>query len=343
MQSINNEIMEAQCFFRHIHDTKKYNKTVSRLSDTQKQFWKKITYFNGRIPTPKIEKIHKMINQVNKLIIKMIPLYQVGFRWNIYLAGGSLRDLLLSDGEKIKDLDVIFSIESDSIEQVLEKTPLLTIESILGNEFHQLVNWMDDSDTQKVHRLFKHCISKNYTTQKAFTIEDIESKGVKDAYGNILNRQLEGIITIQDPSETEYPMDILLVNSSIDEYLKTFSFEICKAFVPFFTQSEPKMITNAFEFLEQINVTEGFIKDGMDKTITMDMFNLKHIEKIQKALESHYPRIANKFSDHKLILNPGKNEEYAKWKETYEMHAHLNSVIPHKGVTISSLPQKLKV
>ena len=89
-------------------------------------------------------------------------------------------------------------------------------------------------------------------------------------------------------------------------------------------------MTNPVYFLEQIHVTSGFISDGRNKTITFNMSNQKSIESIEKSINNHFPRVSQKYEKHKLILNPGNNEEYALWKSKYEDYINLHKILPKK-------------
>ena len=343
MTTNNLNMIEAQCFFRQMLKERKHNKSVSKLDTEQRRFWEKITFYLGRVPELHYNTASNIVNQINDLIIKLIPLYQVGLRYDIYLIGGALRDFMLAGPTRIKDLDILFSINKDSIKTVLERTPLITLESIIGKDLHSKIDWNNDSETNKIHGLFNYILSKNYDVEKAFTIDDIESKAiVKDDYENILTKELEGLISMNG-TDNSFPMDILLTTAKIDDYLKTFSFEICKAYVPFFQHEHARMMPSVFYFLESIHVTNGFMRDAMEETISMYMPNFGTIQKIEKAVKNHLPRVIEKYSKHKINLLPGHNEEYQKWKKTYEQYIELHGSLPQKEVTISSLPPKMKI
>jgi hypothetical protein len=335
------DIWEAQCFFRHLAESKRHNDSVRQLNNDQKDFYEKVTFYYGMVPD-EIQKISEdIIAQLQKLIVRLIPLYQIGIRYDIYLAGGAIRDLIYGNYKNIKDLDIIFSINEASIVSALKNTPVITLEAILGKEINKHIDWRDDSQVKKVHAFFSYCLSKHYEISRGFTIEDIKKKGKPHQYDNIINQNLEGIITIKDEKD-RYPMDVLLTTSSIATYLNTFNFEICKAYIPFFTQKSASFITNPVHFFEQIHVTSGFITDGMNKTITMNMQTQKSIDAIERSINTHLPRIVEKYENHNLVLNAGSNEEYIKWKQKYEDYIKLNKMLPQK-VDISSQGEPKKV
>jgi hypothetical protein len=326
-------LLDAQCFFRHLAGIERLNSSASKLSPTELLFYQQITFYHGKVPKD-IEQISEnILAQLQKLVIRLIPLYQIGLKYDVYLAGGCIRDLVYGNQDKIKDLDVIFSIDVDSILSTIKNTPIFTLEAIFGTDIVSCTNWISASDVKKVHGLFHYCLNKHYSISRGYTIEDIKEKGKEKEYDSLLNENLDGIITIKD-EEDQYPMDILLTTSNIDDYLKSFNFEICKAYIPFF-QKNGKFITDTIDFFEKIHVSAGFIKDGMKKTITYNLEEQKNLFVIEKSINTHLPRITAKYSDYKIVLNPGSNEGYIQWKNKYEEYISLNKELPHK-IDISS-------
>lgn len=323
------DLWEAQCFFRHLNENNPYNESVLNLNPEEKEFYKKISFYYGMVPKDIQDITKNIMEQIQKLIIRLIPLYQIGIRYDVYLAGGAIRDLVYGNHNNIKDLDIIFSINEKSIVNVLRNTPIITLEAILGKEISENINWRNDSTTKKIHSFFINCLKKDYAISRGFTIEDIISKGEPHEYDSILNQSLEGILTIHDSAD-KYPMDLLLTTSTISQFIDTFNFEICKVYIPFFSQNNSTIMTNPVYFLEQIHVTSGFISDGRNKTITFNMSNQKSIESIEKSINNHFPRVSQKYEKHKLILNPGNNQEYALWKSKYEDYINLHKILPKK-------------
>lgn len=337
-----NDLWEAQCFFRHLSEIKTHNETINRLSTEQKEFFEKISFYYGMVPHDVQNVCERITKQIQKLIVRLIPLYQIGIRYDIYLAGGSIRDLVYGNHNSIKDLDIVFSINENSLASALKTTPIITLEAILGKDVNKHIDWRNDSQVKKLHSMFLYCLSKDYEVSRGFTIEDIQAKGEENQYENLLNQNLEGIIAIKD-AEDDYPMDILLTTSPIDTYLNSFNFEICKTYVPVFRKKDAKFITNPLHILEYIHVAPGFISDGMNKTITLKMASQKSLEAIEKSVNTHLPRIMAKYPDYKLVLNPGPKEEYVLWKNKFESYIQLNKSLPTKVNIDSETPKVMKI
>jgi hypothetical protein len=332
-------LLEAQCFFRHLAGHQRFNDSVKGLSPALQSVYQKITFYHGKVPDD-IQKISlNILQQIQKLTIRLIPLCQIGLKYDIYIAGGCLRDLLLGNHNNIKDVDVIFCLDSESVLSTVKNTPLFTLEAIFGEDIIQYTNWINSSDVKKIHGLFHYCLNKNYSITRGYNIEDMKEKNATKEYGSILNENLEGIITIESKDDT-YPMDVILTTSVIDVYLKSFNFEICKVYIPFFTYSNGRFINNIMDFLEQVHVKSGFMDDVHNKTITYYMDSVKSIEMIERSISHHLPRITAKYPSYKLILNASKNTEYVQWKAKYEDYIVLNKELPHKvDVSIDSAPR----
>jgi hypothetical protein len=342
MNLTNSELIDVKCFFRHISKSKKINSSVLKLDIYQQSFYEKITHYYGHVPPDFLATADNILKQTQKFIAKLIPLYQIGLRFDIYLVGGAIRDLLYGNNENIKDLDIVLSIDKESINTTFKNTPLMTIESILGVKINEFVNWNTDNNNAKVNNILKYCLQNHYLITKSITLEDICGKSSINPYDNIINNKLESLISLSSDNDI-YPMDILLVNTDIEDYIKTFNFEICKAYVPLFESNSLQMLASSFEFLEEIHVTSGFIDDGMKNTITMHMEQQKSLASIEKSINEHYGRIKSKYLNHSLILNPGGNEEYKEWKAKHEAYLALQIALPKNEVTISSQPKKLKI
>lgn len=319
-------LFETQCFFRHLQKNKGSDLN-SHLTEKQKDFFESLIFYSGRIPEDVHHSIQKIIDQTHFVISQLIPLYQIGIRFDIAIAGGAIRDLLYGNHNSIKDIDLIVQIDDKSITDSLKNTPLLTLEAIIGKDLHEFTNWNNDSLMQKVHGIFRLCLNKQYNIERAITLEDIESKGKASEYDPILNKKLEGLITISR-DDHQYPMDIILTTSNVDEYLDSFSFDICKAYIQFFEKNSSRFVTNCFNFLERIHVTSGFINDGMKKEITFDLSKQKSVEMIERTVKNHLPRVVKKYPNNKLVIKPGNNPEFVNWKTKYEDFINLNNALP---------------
>ncbi len=308
------------------------------LSEKEVSFVKKIKYLNGDMPEAYFNKVLSIKNQLNSFIGKMQPIFELGIKFNIYLAGGSLRDLLLNNNDNIRDLDVIFDFSeyTDSNAKKLSEMSVYMLNKIFGELNLTQTQWDELDPKQKSFLLIFKTIQKEYNIEKKYTLEELKTKSSLDneTYSHLLNKELEAVISISS-SSYEYPMDILVINTNVDAYLDTFSFDICKVKLSLVNMDKPQIITNVYDFMKFIHTPKHFLKDAMGKTLTLKMYKYGNVGLIEKILTKHYNKIKHKYSDFKINLEAGTSEDMKKFKETYESAQSLNNILPIKQVNIS--------
>ncbi len=162
----------------------------------------------------------------------------------------------------------------------------------------------------------------------------------------MLNKDLEAVFTINNENsnqKTHYPFDLLVTSVDIHQYLKKFSFDFCKVFLPIFELETKKLISNSYDFIRSIDGRSEFLTDAANKTMTLQMYRFHSIEVIKKIINKHYQRIQAKYQDYQIVLEPGKNEEYQKFKESFESYVRLNKSLPVNEKKIVIKPNLVKI
>ena len=313
------------------------NHPFTSLSEKEVSFVKKIKYLNGDMPEAYFNKVLSIKNQLNSFIGKMQPIFELGVKFNIYLAGGALRDLLLNNSTNIRDLDVIFDFSEyvDSNAKKLSEMSVYMLSKIFGELHLTQTQWDELDPKQKSFLLIFKVTQQEYNIEKKYTLEELKNKSSleNETYSHLLNKELEAVISISHPSY-EYPMDILVINTNVDAYLDTFSFDICKVKLLLVNMSKPQIITNVYDFMKFIHTSKHFLKDAMEKTLTLKMYRYSNVGLIEKILTKHYNKIKQKYSDFKVNLDAGTSEDMKKYKEAYESSQSLNNLLPNKKVNI---------
>ncbi len=340
----NTTFFNLQSFFHnHTNETKKDQN--DRLSDAQKKFIKKITHSYNPIPEDVYNTTTKIIEQINNLILNIKPIFELGIKFNIFLAGGSIRDLLLNNHEKIKDLDIIFDFNdyAHSNEKTFKSITLGVIQKFLDIDVSiNQQEWEELTVKEKNYLVIYELLNKHYKVEKKITLEELKKKATlsDSSYAHLLNDKLEAVITLEK-GENPYPFDVLIINTAIENYIKTFSLGICKVYVNFLNPLKPKLISNPFDFFSTIHGTSAFIDDGINKTITLDMTSFNSIDTINKIIENHFNRICVKYSTYKLEIQSGDNEEFISWKTKFLNYYSLNKSLPPKEEIL--VEKKIKI
>lgn len=114
---------------------------------------------------------------------------------------------------------------------------------------------------------------------------------------------------IKIPKKFFFPVDLIFTNDSIEDFVQTFDFSICKIYYKYnFKELDQDFdLENWQKIYRKIIFTPTFLKDLSDKTITL---NLNHFEEseIHYFLTHHYQRIKNKYSEYSLNIINGKEQ-----------------------------------
>ncbi len=315
------------------------NKLFSSFSEKEINFLKKIKHLNGDMPEDFFNNVLLIKDQINSFIGKMQPIYEIGIKFNMYLAGGALRDLLLNNVQHIRDLDIIFDFSeyNDSNEKKLSQMSVFMLDKIFGPLNITQTQWDELDPKQKSFLLIFNVLQKEYTIDKKYTLDELKNKAslANETYSHLLNKELEAVISVSNPKD-KYPMDILVINTNIDGYLDTFSFDICKVKLSVLNMDKPQIITNVYDFMKFIYTPKHFIKDAMEQTLTLKMYKYSDTGLIEKIINKHYAKIKHKYANYKINLEAGSSEEMRKFKEKYESATALSSILQTKQLNISS-------
>ncbi len=345
------EMFETHSLIAKIFQTKKvFNFNFDKLKTEEVSFLKKITYSEGFIPDEIISTINKIISDLYSVKYSLIPAFELGLKFNIYLVGGSLRDLLLNNHKNIKDLDILLSCDFESREnkKVLEELSFSFVNKVVNHSLDiDPYKWAELDNKQKFLQITSGLIKNNFDIESSFTLDNLLSKNTENVdYRDMLNKDLEAVFTINNQNsnqKTNYPFDLLVTSVDIHSYIKKFSFDFCKVFLPVFEVETKKLISNSYDFIRSIDGRSEFLTDGINKTMTLKMYHFHSIDVIKKIINKHYNRIQNKYQDYEIVLDPGKNEEYQNFKNSFESYIRLNKSLPINEKEVVIKPNIVKI
>jgi hypothetical protein len=303
-----------------------------------------------------------IMRDISQIHYALKPLaHFLGFRYDMGIAGGCLRDLV--NQRPIKDIDLIislhyvpgFNIFSDIMnEDKTRKTPDQIFREAYPHPEHQVLElnlpafvYNETKKTSYAEQFFFHVFLQ--TLKKHFHIsKEYEPRAVSNSLKERLqttdlfksqykNAFLRGVIKIEDEA-LHFPLDILLANSTVSQYVHSFDFEICKIWLDC---SQGNMLDDLIMYChdeklariyQNIQVCPSFIEDSKNKTLTLDptSFDLNSAE---VSLMKHYPRLKAKFSDYELkIIHYDHfnrvSEEAHRYIKAFFLHEKLNGQLP---------------
>lgn len=311
----------------------------------------------------KLFTLRKMIVSLSFVHEALKPLAKLlNLKYEIGLVGGSIRDLLLDKEDYISDLDIVFAIKDINGFSRHTGTTLsnlcLSAQEITDKLKITTFIYKEEEQTSVIEQLFFHLIkellAKDFNIQEAFAprvLPEILDKSTKSeiwrsGYHNTL---LRGVIKIDAP-HLAFPVDLLVCNESVKAYVNSFDFEICKTWL-FYTNDieleNHKHVDNLENILihltteriekayQNIGVSIGFLKDIVNGTLTLSPYGFD-MNAIEGALLKHYPKIRNKFLNHRLIcptVEDLKDNEVKEYIQKFMAYEELNNKIPTKELS----------
>lgn len=305
-----------------------------------------LIYYKKTIPEDKIVVIQKIIEDCSKIYEALLPLYQLGIHFSLGLAGGAIRDLLLDRHHQIKDLDIVLSIripnmgtkkydyktkKYKSVTRTVLSNPDLhrdLYEKIGFDVFEHMWFSQHTSDSVKTYEILKFLLSKKHTYEQCYSPfkstpikKDNEEDSDMPEYGKSL---LAGVLKINTLG-LHYPVDILITQANIQNYVNIFDFHICKAHI-FLVDSEKTLLSkfnfpeNPKDFLSHYVPCYDFLEDVRKKTITMDLV-YRSIKDSKNSLENHLLRIEHKYPDYEQVF-PMSHPDIINKKEKESLIHH---------------------
>lgn len=323
------QLSEQQYFFRQVLGEEL--PSLRSLTEDQKALFHQLTFQSGFVPPEATQIVQHYLVQSYQLVQALIPLYQIGFRFDVAITGGAIRDLLLGKYHSVKDLDILLSIDKSHVAQVLKRTPRLNVLSFLGQDIDNFIDWNQDTPFKQFFSMAHYLTKKQYCIEKNVHIDDFSKKDQE--YGKMIaHSRLEGVIKIQSDDNNYYPIDLLVTDMPIKEYIdNTFDFNICKTYVNILQKENTKNRPyNVFSFMDNLYINPYFLEDVKNKTITLFMPKQRSLDSIEYSVMEHLPRIQKKYSNFSLNLVDCDKAPYSDWKKAYEQKQHLQNTLPQK-------------
>lgn len=328
-----------------------YIKNIDDLSTQDKSF---VLDYLEKNYTAEIFYNQEIMIAMKKIFFDMSFIYEVleclehaGLNFTLSLVGVALRDLLSENYNLIKDLDIVLSInnihdysKNQTVSSLthIESNPKL--KELISDCEKKYENWLSWDIDKKIATLVEAALSKKLKIKRTYVPldlpKDMEHNGIfRSNYHNIF---LRGVIKLED-DKLRYPADILICNSSAEDYVNTFDFNICKVMLSITSQQFKEMtIKFNWDTLEkiknQIIPFNEFWLDMSYKKLTLNPIGFD-MNALERAIVEHLPRIQNKYSGHKLSLieynhHQEINHEVKTYLEKMSEFIILNEKLPTK-------------
>ena len=339
-----------------------YIKNINDLSEQDKSF---VLNYLEKNYTAEIFYTQEIMIAMKKIFFDMSFIYEAlecleyaGLNFTLSLVGGALRDLLSENYDLIKDLDIVLSINNI---QDYSKNQIVTDFAHIENnpKLKNLINdcekkyekWLSWDIDKKIATLVEAALAKKLKIKKTYVPldlpKDMKDNGIfRSNYHNIF---LRGVIKLEDDN-LRYPADILICNSTAQDYVNTFDFNICKVMLSITSQQFKDMtIKFNWDTLEKIkNQIIPFNEFWIDiayKKLTLNPIGFD-MNALERAIVEHLPRIQKKYPDHKLNLikynnHSAINNDVKTYLEKMNEFILLNEKLPTKQDSRNIKPSKI--
>ncbi len=296
--------------------------------------------------------VSNILSDVEKIAEKIEWFNRVDeiFNFDLAIAGGALRDILLMKEPKVKDIDLILSFKykkhllenyfnfgynkSTKDKEVFKKALIkssLNLKKYGFKEFDvkkitELHN-LDDMIREYLMNVVYIIINKDF---KAKLFHSTEFKNTANLQ-NIINssdyndKHLKGVIKVKD-KQLNFDIDILLTSVEVDSYLKAFDYSICKIMSILIRDNKYLLEKkNIKDFIKSVILNDEIYEDLIKHQITfnIDRFTKKEIE---SSIKNHYPRIKEKYPNYSLILKTEKSKN-TELVESLNLFIKLNETL----------------
>lgn len=329
------------------------NDIKSEVLEYITQNFSKEIFFNQEIMTY----FKNIFLDMSQIFDALENLKECGINFSLSLVGGALRDLFTEKYELIKDLDIVLSIDGiNNYSYEVDNGQIIDWENkylkdLVSEAQKKYDDWSDWTIDKKIASIIEVQLSKKLNIKESYMPlnlpKDMKTNNVfRSNYHNIF---LRGVIKIED-EKLHYPADILICNSSAENYVSTFDFNICKIMLPISHDDFKKMeLVFDWDYLEKIKnqviVNKEFWIDLIYKRLTLNPIGFD-LNALERSLVDHLPRLKNKYEDFKLHLvdyNQNENLDYnvQYYLEKMNEFIDLNEKLPTKVDSKKIKPQKI--
>ena len=240
------------------------------------------------------DEIYKSVNQdIFNISKEVVNQFKNQHSVWMNLAGGALRDLILDNEDKIKDIDLVLSFEDICKRRIVKDKETKLYIADLIEIYNENINKLGKAFERSGYEVK---IYQNFPKEVVQELNPTENDEIYNKLENFL-----GVVKIKG-NNLSYEIDILFV-LDIENYVNNFfDFNICKVQSEIIRngemqESNENLIQNGLEKFKVKN--RYFLEDTKNKTITYNLSN-KTEEDLLNSFQKHLPRIYDKYKEYKI-------------------------------------------
>lgn len=283
-------------------------------SEKLDEFFSKIEKFQPdikKLNTEQIVFLEDMFSALTQFNDDLNELKEYGLSFELGIAGGALRDVILNNSINIGDYDITLHINNIPMD-------------FTSNELN--INWnkLEKFNFKGLWKKYFSAPEPYYTplpqsvNEKMLTnligavLKQSNSQKIKEIHyanhevGTYQNNSIYGLIKLENVISKK-PIDLIITNRLIDGFVNTFSFDLCKTYYKY---------NNKHTFEDMVNniiIQHSMLKDLENKTLTMNINHLSE-ENIRYYMNKHYKKMKEKYPEYTLDYRC-RYDQYDKMSE----------------------------
>lgn len=283
-------------------------------------FWKKT------LPETSKSALENIIKQYNDIFNSLKPMMKLGITFDLWLVGGSVRDLLLGKPELISDLDIMLTFR----QSVQPKIPKVSkfMKSKLDFTKEQLKpivyrnnseapfehwkvletesippDWKVEQAKQKfrpvaLFDILACCLGQDMDLYEIYNPK-IDGENSVELTERYVDHRITGVIKMRKDG-WKWPVDIIMSEYHVNEFIDSFDFGICKAAIELLRGSdirEQRKINplTPKSLMTRARLNPQFIKDYTAKELNMLVSGGMTLRQVKHSVEKHLPKLELKY------------------------------------------------
>jgi hypothetical protein len=284
-------------------------------------FWKK------KLPESSKEALENIIKQYNDIFNSLKPMMKLGITFDLWLVGGSVRDLLLGNAALISDLDIMLTFRQ-AVQPKIPKVSYFMKKSKLNFTKEQLqpiiykddsgipfkhwsvletvvepTDWKIEQSKQKfrpiaLFDILACCLAQDCDLYEIYSPK-VDGENSVELTERYVDHRISGVLKIRKDN-WKWPVDIIVSENYVNDFIESFDFGICKAAIELLRGSdirEQRKINphTPKSLMTRARLNPQFIKDYQSKELNMNISSAMTLRQVKHSVEKHLPKLEAKY------------------------------------------------
>lgn len=286
-----------------------------------------LLYWKKTLPEESKSALENVIKQYNDIFNSLKPMMKLGITFDLWLVGGSVRDLLLGNAALISDLDIMLTFRQ-AVQPKIPKAAHFMKKSKLDFTKEQLkpiiykddtgipfkhwsileklnlpTDWKVEQEKQKfrpiaLFEMLACCLGQKLDLYEIYNPK-VDGENSVELTERYVDHRITGVIKMRK-EDWKWPVDIIVTEYHVNEFIDSFDFGICKAAIELLRGSdirEQRKITpqTPKSLMTRARLNPQFINDYRAKELNMNISVGMTLRQVKHSVEKHLPKLEVKY------------------------------------------------